>query len=90
MVLLEKDLLSFLFKNIVPIMKVLKIIIIFTLSYILGHISIFGGSGTTHHIIRDLYFVIVSFILYFIIIILLLYKDFFLNIRGKNNKKNIE
>lgn len=82
--------LSFLFKNVVPIKKVLNIIIIFTLSYILGHISIFGGSGTTHHIIRDLYFVIVSCILYFIIIILLLYKDFFLNIGSKNNKKIIQ
>lgn len=82
--------LFFLFKHIVPIRKVLKIIIIFTLSYILGHISIFAGSGTTHHIIRDLYFVIVSCILYFIIIILFLYKDFFLNIGSKNNKKTIQ
>lgn len=81
--------LFFLFKNAVQIKKVLKIIIIFTLSYILGHISIFGGSGTTYHIIRDLSFVIVSCTLYFIIIILLVYKDFFLNIRGKNNKKNV-
>lgn len=82
--------LFFLFKNVVQIKKILKIIIIFTLSYILGHISIFGGSGTTHHIIRDLYFVIASCTLYFIIIILLVYKDFFLYIGGKNNKKTIQ
>ncbi|GEM_PF-1001446 len=75
-----------LFKNTDKIKKTLKIIIIFTLSYILGHISIFGGSGTTHHIIRDLSFVIVSCILYFTIIILLVYKGFFLNIKSRRNK----
>src|SRR5699024_9083585 len=81
--------LFFLFRNTDQIKKVLKIIIIFTLSYILGHVSIFGGSGTTHHIIRDLSFVIVSCTLYSIIIILLVYKDFFLNIRSRNNKKTV-
>ena len=75
-----------LFKNTDKIKKTLKIIIIFTLSYILGHISIFGGSGATHHIIRDLSFVIVSCILYFTIFILLVYKDFFLNIKSRRNK----
>ena len=74
------------FKNTDKIKKIAKIIIIFSLSYILGHISIFGGSGTTHHIIRDLYFVIVSFILFFSIIILLVYKESFLNLRGNINK----
>lgn len=77
--------LYFLFKNTDKIKKILKILIIFTLSYSLGHISIFGGSGTTHHIIRDLSFVVVSCILYFTIIILLAYKDFFLNIKSRRN-----
>ncbi len=78
--------LYFIFKNTDKIKKIVKIIIIFTLSYVLGHISIFGGSGTTHHIIRDLYFVIVSCILFFSIIILLVYKESFLNIKGNINK----
>lgn len=80
-------LLFFLFKNAVQIKKILKIIIIFSLSYILGHISIVGVNGTTHHMIRDLSFLIVSSILYFLIIILFVYKDFFLNIGGMKNKK---
>ena len=66
-----------LFKNTNKLKNVLKIVIIFTLSYILGHISIFGGSGATHHIIRDLCFVITASILFFSIIILLVYKKHF-------------
>lgn len=78
--------LSLVFKNIDKIKKILKIIIISTLSYILGHISIFGVGGPTYHIVRDFYFVIGACILFFSIIILLIYKEFFLNIRGNIDK----
>ncbi len=82
-------LLYFLFRNVAPVKKALKIITIFAFSYALGHMSIFAGSGTSYHIIRDLYFVVAASTLYFVIIILLLYKDFFLNIGSKDNKEII-
>lgn len=50
-------------------------IMLLALSYVLGHIVILGLNGTTHHILRDLFFVGISAILFFIIFILLVYKD---------------
>ena len=70
--------LSFIFRNMDKIYIVTKIIMIFAFSYILSHIVIFGLGGATHHIIRDLSFVIITTILTFSIFMLLLYKDNFI------------
>lgn len=78
--------LFFIFKNRAKIQKIVKTIMIFPLSYILGHIVIFGGDGTTHHMMRDLFFVIVGTLLFFSIFILLIYKDDFMKIKGNMNK----
>ncbi len=68
-----------LLKRARKIRRILKIVIIFAFSYILG--SLFGSSGNTHHIIRDFCFVLVTSILFFSIIILLVYKESFLNMK---------
>lgn len=73
--------LFFIFKNTDKTKNVIKIIMLFSVSYILGHMVIFAGSGTTHHIIRDLYFVLGGTILIFSIFILIIYKDNFMEIK---------
>ncbi len=78
--------LYFIFRNTNKLKKTFKIITILSLSYILGHLSIFAGSGATHHMIRDLSLVLISTILYFSIIILLLYKESFFNLGRKIEK----
>lgn len=65
------------FKKVVKIRRVLKPLIIFALSYILG--SLFSSSGITYHIIRDFSFVIVTSILFFAIFVLIIYKESFLS-----------
>lgn len=79
-------LLYLLFKNNKKIKKILKISTIFSLSYILGYISIFGHISSTHHITRYLFFVVLASILFFSIIILLVYKDYFLNLNSNIDK----
>lgn len=79
--------LFFIFKNTDKIKKVIKIIMLFSLSYILGHMAIFAGRGSTHHMIRDLYFVFLGTLLIFSIFILTLYKDSFMKIKDDGNIK---
>lgn len=57
------------------IRRIILPIMLLALSYVLGHIVILGLNGTTHHILRDLFFVGISAILFFIIFMLLVYKD---------------
>lgn len=60
--------------------KIINFILMIPISYILAHISIFGIGGATHHIIRDLSFVIIATILIFSIIISMKYKDDFIKV----------
>jgi hypothetical protein len=57
------------------ITKITLPIMLISVSYILAHIVILGLNGTTHHILRDLFFVLITALLFFIILILLVYKD---------------
>lgn len=66
---------TLIFKKKEIIRRMILPIMLLALSYVLGHIVILGLNGTTHHILRDLYFVGISAILIFIIFILLVYKD---------------
>lgn len=66
---------TLIFKKKEIIRRMILPIMLLALSYVLGHIVILGLNGTTHHILRDLYFVGISSILFFIIFILLIYKD---------------
>lgn len=68
------------FRKKEKIRNIINIIFMIPLSYILAHISILGISGSTHHIIRDLSFVIIASILIFSIIISIKYKDRFTKI----------
>ena len=56
------------------ISKITLPIMLISVSYILAHIVILGLNGTSHHILRDLLFVLIAAILFFIILILLVYK----------------
>lgn len=62
------------------IRKITNIILMIPISYILAHISILGIRGSTHHIIRDLSFVIIATILIFSIVIWIKYKDHFIKV----------
>ena len=66
---------TLIFKKKEIIRRMILPIMLLALSYVLGHIVILGLNGTTHHILRYLYFVGISSILFFIIFILLVYKD---------------
>lgn len=70
---------SIIFRRKARIMKVISTIMIFSISYIVANIIISGIRGSTHHIIRDLWFIVVATILIFSIIISLKYKDSFIN-----------
>lgn len=78
--------LSFIFRNMDKINKITKIIMIFAFSYILSHIVMFGLGGLTHHMKRDLSFVIITSILIFSIFILLVYRDNFIKTKEKTSK----
>lgn len=71
---------TLIFKKKEIIRRMILPIMLLALSYVLGHIVILGLNGTTHHILRDLYFVGISSILFFIIFILLIYKDNFIKL----------
>ncbi|NMB44381.1 MAG: hypothetical protein GX995_09670 [Clostridiales bacterium] len=53
-------LLSIIFRNTEKIKKITSNIIIIPISYIIGHFCIMGLQGSTHHIIRDLSFVLLA------------------------------
>ncbi len=78
--------LSFIFRNMDKTKKTTNIVMFFPLSYILSHIVIVGVRGSTHHMNRDLSFVIVTTILFFIIFILTIYRKDFIN--NKNIIRN--
>lgn len=63
--------LSIIFRNRDRIKKISATIMIIPLSYIIAHICILGLQGSTHHIIRDLVFVLVATILICSIIIVI-------------------
>lgn len=67
--------LNILFQKNERITKITLPIMLISVSYILAHIVILGLNGTTHHILRDLSFVLIAGILVFIILIMLVYKD---------------
>ena len=71
--------LSTIFRKKDKIKKTINTILMIPLSYIVSHILILGIKGATHHIIRDLSFVIIATILIFSIIISIRYKDHFIN-----------
>lgn len=85
-ILIISGILSLIFRKKDKIYKVTRIIMVFALSYIISHIAIFGPGGSTHHISRDLSFVLVSSLLTFTILILLLYKKDFIKIKEKSRK----
>ena len=78
-ILLLLWILSIIFKRKTRIMKVISTIMMFPISYIIANILISGIGGSTHHIIRDLSFVIIATILIFSIIISLKHKEYFIN-----------
>lgn len=78
--------LSFKFRKMDKIKKITNIIMVFALSYILAHIVIFGTGGPTHHMNRDLFFVIVTTMLLFVIFILSIYKSDFIKIKDNMSK----
>ena len=78
-ILLLLWILSIIFKRKTRIMKVISTIMMFPISYIIANILISGIGGSTHHIFRDLSFVIIATILIFSIIISLKHKDYFIN-----------
>lgn len=63
------------------ITKIILPIMLLSVSYILSHIVILGLSGTTHHIIRDLTFVVIATILFFAIFSLMVYKGGLIKLR---------
>lgn len=67
--------LNMIFQKKEKITKITLPIMLISVSYILAHIVILGLNGTTHHILRDLIFVVIASILFFAIFILLVYKD---------------
>ena len=67
--------LNILFQKNERITKITLPIMLISVSYILAHIVILGLNGTTHHIVRDLSFVLIAAILFLIILILLVYED---------------
>ena len=61
------------------IKTIIQIIMMFTVSYILSHICIVGISGMTHHILRDLSFVLITTILMFGIFMMIVFKNKIVN-----------
>ena len=78
-ILLILCILSIIFRRKDRIMKLISTIMMFPISYIIANILISGIGGSTHHIIRDLSFVIIATVLIFSIIISLKHKDYFIN-----------
>ena len=70
---------SIVFRKNDKIKKITNTIMIIPLSYIIAHICILGMQGSTHHIIRDLAFVLVATILICSIIISIRYKRFLID-----------
>ncbi len=76
--------LSFIFRRMDRIKKIVNTIMIFSLSYISAHILIlFASEGRTHHMSRDLTFVIITTILIFTILLLLVYRDTLMKTKEK-------
>lgn len=71
--------LSILFRKKEKIKKIASSVMLLSLSYITSHILILGTRGSTHHMMRDLSFVIAATILIFSIFIGLRYKEVFMN-----------
>lgn len=78
--------LSFMLRKMDKIRKIINIIMILALSYISAHMVIFGIGGVTHHMNRDLSFVIIATILFFTIFILSMYKENFMKTKEDISK----
>lgn len=78
-ILLLLWILSFIFKRKTKIKKAISTIMMLPISYIIANILISGLGGSTHHIQRDLTFVVIGTALIFAIIISLKHKDYFIN-----------
>lgn len=85
-VFIISGILSLIFRKMDKINKITKTIMIFAFSYVFSHIVMFGFGGSTHHMNRDLSFVIITTILIFSIFILLVYKDDFIKSKEKTSK----
>lgn len=71
--------LSIIFRKKEKLKKITDSIMLLSLSYVIAHILILGSQTSTHHIIRDLSFVIASMFLIFSIFIAVRYKYDFMN-----------
>lgn len=78
-ILLLLWILSIIFKRKTKIRKAISTIMMLPVSYIIANILISGLGGSTHHIQRDLTFVVIATVLIFAIIISLKHKDYFIN-----------
>ena len=86
-IFLISGVLSLVFRKMHKIKILSNIIMIFSFSYMLGHLAIYGlRGGITHHMIRDLSFIVILAVLLFSIFSLLLYREKFLKFKGRNSK----